>query len=30
MYLQAKDLYDAVLPAENCTLPLALLETVVR
>ncbi|MFD3662770.1 nucleotidyl transferase AbiEii/AbiGii toxin family protein [Streptomyces sp. NPDC058659] len=29
-YPQAKDLYDAVLLAENCTLPLALLETVLR
>ncbi|MYS09712.1 hypothetical protein GTW71_25515 [Streptomyces sp. SID6041] len=30
MYPQAKDLYDAVLLAESCTLPLALLETVLR
>ncbi|MGW6395279.1 nucleotidyl transferase AbiEii/AbiGii toxin family protein [Streptomyces sp. NPDC055103] len=30
MYPQAKDLYDAVLLAENCALPLALLETVLR
>ncbi|MFH8258387.1 nucleotidyl transferase AbiEii/AbiGii toxin family protein [Streptomyces roseolus] len=29
MYPQAKDLYDAVLLAESCTLPLPLLETVV-
>ncbi|MFI6416953.1 nucleotidyl transferase AbiEii/AbiGii toxin family protein [Streptomyces sp. NPDC050842] len=29
-YPQAKDLYDAVLLAENCTLPVALLETVLR
>ncbi|MEV4428608.1 nucleotidyl transferase AbiEii/AbiGii toxin family protein [Streptomyces sp. NPDC049602] len=28
MYPQAKDLYDAVLLAESCVLPLALLETV--
>ncbi|MFF5767723.1 nucleotidyl transferase AbiEii/AbiGii toxin family protein [Streptomyces tanashiensis] len=30
MYPQAKDLYDAVLLAENCTMPRALLETVLR
>lgn len=30
MYPQAKDLYDAVLLAESCTLPRALLETVLR
>ncbi|MFE6710668.1 nucleotidyl transferase AbiEii/AbiGii toxin family protein [Streptomyces sp. NPDC057695] len=30
MYPQAKDLYDAVLLAESCTPPLALLETVLR
>ncbi|MFD7975731.1 nucleotidyl transferase AbiEii/AbiGii toxin family protein [Streptomyces sp. NPDC059071] len=30
MYPQAKDLYDAVLLAETCTMPLALLETVLR
>ncbi|MFJ4342377.1 nucleotidyl transferase AbiEii/AbiGii toxin family protein [Streptomyces sp. NPDC088915] len=30
MYPQAKDLYDAVLLAESCALPLALLETVLR
>ncbi|MER8036664.1 nucleotidyl transferase AbiEii/AbiGii toxin family protein [Streptomyces hydrogenans] len=30
MYPQAKDLYDAVLLAESCTLPLSLLETVLR
>ncbi|MFF2779163.1 nucleotidyl transferase AbiEii/AbiGii toxin family protein [Streptomyces sp. NPDC058052] len=30
MYPQAKDLYDAVLLAESCTLPLPLLETVLR
>ncbi|MEV6247548.1 nucleotidyl transferase AbiEii/AbiGii toxin family protein [Streptomyces sp. NPDC051742] len=30
MYPQAKDLYDAVLLAESCVLPLALLETVLR
>ncbi|MET9728365.1 nucleotidyl transferase AbiEii/AbiGii toxin family protein [Streptomyces zaomyceticus] len=29
-YPQAKDLYDAVLLAESCTLPRALLETVLR
>lgn len=30
MYPQANDLYDAVLLAEGCTLPLPLLETVLR
>ncbi|MEV5968982.1 nucleotidyl transferase AbiEii/AbiGii toxin family protein [Streptomyces sp. NPDC051921] len=30
MYPQAKDLYDAVLLAESCAVPLALLETVLR
>ncbi|MFD3537727.1 nucleotidyl transferase AbiEii/AbiGii toxin family protein [Streptomyces sp. NPDC058664] len=30
MYPQAKDLYDAVLLAESCALPLTLLETVLR
>ncbi|MFD4320708.1 nucleotidyl transferase AbiEii/AbiGii toxin family protein [Streptomyces sp. NPDC058548] len=30
MYPQAKDLYDAVLLAESCALPLALLERVLR
>ncbi|MFI1655153.1 nucleotidyl transferase AbiEii/AbiGii toxin family protein [Streptomyces sp. NPDC020472] len=30
MYPQAKDLYDAVLLAESCDLPLALLESVLR
>ncbi|GAA3390742.1 nucleotidyl transferase AbiEii/AbiGii toxin family protein [Streptomyces roseoviridis] len=30
MYPQAKDLYDAVLLAESCTMPLGLLETVLR
>ncbi|MFE0339706.1 nucleotidyl transferase AbiEii/AbiGii toxin family protein [Streptomyces sp. NPDC058955] len=30
MYPQAKDLYDAVLLAESCALPLPLLETVLR
>ncbi|MET9953051.1 nucleotidyl transferase AbiEii/AbiGii toxin family protein [Streptomyces sp. NPDC006339] len=29
-YPQAKDLYDAVLLAESCTMPLGLLETVLR
>ncbi|MCG3040710.1 nucleotidyl transferase AbiEii/AbiGii toxin family protein [Streptomyces sp. S1A] len=30
MYPQGKDLYDAVLLAESCTMPLELLETVLR
>ncbi|WP_051717473.1 nucleotidyl transferase AbiEii/AbiGii toxin family protein [Streptomyces sp. NRRL F-5727] len=30
LYPQAKDLYDAVLLAESCTLPLPLLETVLK